>query len=124
MDYDSLKDSLNGFLGRYTGEERRPVFFDIDHTRPELRALEQAFTLISTEADNLLQWRIAMPRYHEVHPPAWRISDSTQGRWSVLLLELLGYRSKRNQDLCPETSTALQRVPGRLQSFFSILDPG
>ena len=124
MNYENLKNSLNDFLGRYAGAERRPVFHDIDQTLPELRSLELAFPRIRTEADNLLQWRIAMPRYHEVHPPAWRISNSTRGSWSVFLLDLLGYHSKRNQGLCPQTSTALQRIPGRLQSFFSILDPG
>jgi len=65
-----------------------------------------------------------MPRYHEVNPPSTEISTSTEGNWNVFMLELLGRRPERNRARCPDTCAALQQVPGILQAFFSVLEPG
>jgi len=40
------------------------------------------------------------------------------------MLELLGHRPPRNQVHCEATCAALRRVPGILQTFFSVLEPG
>jgi aspartyl/asparaginyl beta-hydroxylase (cupin superfamily) len=109
---------------RYAGWDQRPVFFDIDAICPELRELERAYPRIRAEADALLAQRVAMPRYHEVNPPSTEISTSTDGNWNVFMLELLGRRPERNRARCPDTCAALQRVPGILQAFFSVLEPG
>jgi len=124
MDYHGVKTAINRFLLRYAGWDQRPVFFDIDAICPELRALEQAYPQIRAEADALLDQRVAMPRYHDVNPPATEISASTEGNWKVFMLELLGHRPERNRARCVATCAALQRVPGVLQAFFSVLEPG
>jgi len=124
MDYHGFKSAINRFLLRYAGWDRRPVFFDIDAVCPELRELERAYPSIRAEADALLDQRVSMPRYHEVNPPAKEISASTQGNWNVFMLELLGHRPERNRARCTATCAALRRVPGVLQAFFSVLEPG
>jgi aspartate beta-hydroxylase len=124
MDYHGVKSAVNRFLLRYVGWDRRPVFFDIDAICPQLRELERAYPRIRAELDSLLAQRVAMPRYHEVNPPSTEISASTDGNWNVFMLELLGRRPERNRARCPETCAALQRVPGVLQAFFSVLEPG
>jgi aspartyl/asparaginyl beta-hydroxylase (cupin superfamily) len=124
MDYHGIKSAVNRFLLRYAGWDQRPVFFDIDAICPELRELERAYPRIRAEADALLAQRVAMPRYHEVNPPSTEISTSTDGNWNVFMLELLGRRPERNRARCPDTCAALQRVPGILQAFFSVLEPG
>jgi aspartate beta-hydroxylase len=124
MDYHGVKSAVNRYLLRYAGQDRRPVFFDIDSICPELRALEHAYPLIRAEADALLEQRVAMPRYHEVNPPATEISSTTQGNWNVFMLELLGHRPESNRARCPATCAALDRVPNILQAFFSVLEPG
>jgi aspartate beta-hydroxylase len=124
MDYHGVKSAINRFLLRYAGWDQRPVFFDIDATCPALRELERAYPLIRAEVDALLEERVAMPRYHDVNPPATEISASTAGNWKVFMLELLGHRPQRNRARCPATCAALQRVPGILQAFFSVLEPG
>jgi aspartate beta-hydroxylase/beta-hydroxylase len=124
MDYHGFKSAVNRYLLRYAGEEQRPVFFDIDTVCPQLHALEQAYPHIRAEAEALLAQRVAMPNYHEVNPPAKAISSSTDGNWKVFMLELLGHRPERNRTRCPATCAAVERVPGVLQAFFSVLEPG
>ena len=124
MDYHGPKNAINRFLLRYAGWDRRPVFFDIDAVRPELRELERAYPRIRAELDALLEQRVDMPRYHEVNTPATEISSSTEGNWKVFMLELLGRKPERNRAQCPGTCAALERVPGVLQAFFSVLEPG
>jgi aspartyl/asparaginyl beta-hydroxylase (cupin superfamily) len=124
LDYHLPKTAVNHLLLRYAGYDRRPVFFDIDAICPQLRELERAYPSIRKELDGLMQRRVAMPRYHEVNRPATEISSSTPGNWNVFMLELLGHHPEQNRALCPETCAALAKVPGVLQAFFSILDPG
>ena len=124
MDYHAIKSAVNRFLLGYAGWDGRPVFFDIDAVCPQLRALERAFPRIRAEIDALTQRHVGMPSYHEVNPPATEISTTTDGAWRVFMLELLGHRPERNRALCPETCAALAEVPGVLQAFFSVLEPG
>ena len=124
MDYHGVKSAVNRFLLRYAGWDQRPVFFDIDALCPQLRELERAFPLIRAELDSLLEQHVAMPNYHEVNPPSTAISTSTAGNWKVFMLELLGHRPERNRARCPATCAALEKVPGILQAFFSVLEPG
>jgi aspartate beta-hydroxylase/beta-hydroxylase len=124
MDYHGVKSAVNRFLLHYVGGNRRPVFFDIDQVCPELRGLEQAYPQIRKELDALMQERVAMPNYHEVNRPATEISSTTQGNWKVFMLELLGHRPGQNRARCPATIDAVKKVPGVLQAFFSVLEPG
>ena len=124
MDYHGVKSAVNRFLLRYAGGNRRPVFFDVDEVCPELRGLERAYPQIRQELDALMAERVAMPNYHEVNRPATEISSTTAGNWKVFMLELLGHRPEQNRARCPATIAALQKVPGVLQAFFSVLEPG
>lgn len=124
MDYHGIKDTINRFLLHYAGWNRRPVFFDIDAIRPELRGLEEAYPQIRAELDALMARRVQMPNYHEINKPSTEISATTPGNWKVFMLELLGHKPERNRALCPATCAALAKVPGVLQAFFSVLEPG
>jgi len=124
MDYHGPKNLVNRFLLRYAGWDKRPVFFDIDQIQPALRVLEREFPAIQAEADALLAERVAMPNYHAVNPPSTEISSTTPGNWKVFMLELLGHKPEANRKRCPKTCAALAQVPGVLQAFFSVLEPG
>jgi len=124
MDYHAAKTAVNRFLLRYAGRDARPVFFDIDAVCPELHELERAYPKIRAELDALFAQRVAMPNYHDVNKPATEISSTTEGNWKVFMLELLGHRPERNRARCPDTCAALAKVPGVLQAFFSVLEPG
>lgn len=124
MDYHRVKSALNRYLLGYAGRESRPVYFEVDAVCPQLRGLERAYPSIRAEFDALLERRVGMPQYHEVNRPATEISASTEGNWNVFMLELLGHRPDVNRAHCPATCEALAQVPGVLQAFFSVLDPG
>lgn len=123
-DYHKYKDVVNRYLARKAGGKKRPVFFDVDDTCPEFRELERSWSDIRAEVDALLADHVTMPRYHEVNTPATDISGTTQGRWNVFLLELLGHKPKGNRAHCPKTCAALKNVPNLVQAFFSVLAPG
>jgi aspartate beta-hydroxylase/beta-hydroxylase len=124
LDYHAPKRAVNQLLLHYAGEDQRPVFYDIDEVCPQLRELERAYPKIRTELDALLAQRTPMPRYHEVNSPAKEISSTTDGNWNVFMLEVLGHHAERNCERCRATCGALKQVPGVLQAFFSILEPG
>lgn len=124
LDYHPYKRALNRYLAGPSGGDRRPVFWNIDDVCPQLHELEKAYPRIRAEAEALLASRTDMPAYHEINRPATEIASTTEGRWNVFMLELLGHRLEGNLARCPETAKALERVPGRLQAFFSVLEPG
>ena len=124
LDYHAPKRAVNNLLLHYAGEDHRPVFYDIDDICPQLRELERAYPKILAELNALLALRAPMPRYHEVNSPAKEISSTTEGSWNVYMLEVLGHRAEQNRARCPATCAALSQVPGVLQAFFSILEPG
>lgn len=124
IDYHPFKNAVNRYLAGPSGGEGRPAFWNIDAVCPELRRLEAAYPLIRAEVEALLDDQDSMPTYHEINAPSTEIAATTKGRWNVFMLELLGYRARRNLARCPETAQVLKQVPGRLQAMFSVLDPG
>ncbi|WP_198962718.1 aspartyl/asparaginyl beta-hydroxylase domain-containing protein [Mangrovitalea sediminis] len=124
MDYHRFKSAVNRYLARHIGGDSRPVYYDIDQYCPALHHLEAAYPAIRTEVETLLSEHLDMPEYHVVNPPAKEISSTTAGRWNVFMLELLGYKLEDNLARCPETARVLERIPGKVQAFFSILEPG
>jgi aspartyl/asparaginyl beta-hydroxylase (cupin superfamily) len=124
MDYHIFKSALNRYLSRYVGGERRPVFFDVGKAYPALARVTDNFPAIRAEYDRLVAEWEAFPQYHEVDSGEAAISNTTPKRWSVFLLEILGHRPKANRACCPDTCRILDRIPGLIQAFFSILEPG
>jgi aspartate beta-hydroxylase len=124
LDYHLPKALLNGFLSPYVGGEQRPVFFDVEKTYPALSAVTDRYAVIRAEFDRLLEEWQTLPLYHDIDSGEAKISNTTAKRWSVFLLEILGHRPQVNRACCPETCRVLESVPGLIQAFFSILDPG
>jgi aspartate beta-hydroxylase len=124
LDYHVPKAMLNGCLAPYVGGKRRPVFFDVAATYPALAAVTESYPVIREEFDRLLEEWEALPAYHDLDSGEAKIANVTPKRWSVFLLEILGHRPALNRECCPETCRVLSQVPGLIQAFFSILDPG
>ena len=116
----------NPFYDLFIGGSRRPVFFDIDRTMPELRAIDAAYDEIREELERLLPQQDRMPRYHELDDDLLYSSGRfhRDKRWSVFVLYCYGAWPEENRRLCPKTCAALEKVPYVNQAFFSILDPG
>jgi aspartyl/asparaginyl beta-hydroxylase (cupin superfamily) len=117
---------LNPFYDVYTGGKRRPVVFDIDETFPALREIDRDCAAIREELEAILPRKSGMPRYHEIDSDLVYASGRyhRDKDWKVFMLECMGVPSERNRRLCPRTASAIDRVPGLIQAFFSILDAG
>jgi aspartyl/asparaginyl beta-hydroxylase (cupin superfamily) len=126
FNYELLLVPVNGVFDLYTGGSRRPVFFDVDATRPELRELDRNFPAIREELVALLPQKQAIPRYHELDAVQYNISAEVDPDkdWKVFYLYAMGEWPEANRASCPKTSALLEKIPGLFQAFFSILDGG
>jgi aspartyl/asparaginyl beta-hydroxylase (cupin superfamily) len=106
--------------------DRRPAFHNIDDVRPELRILDQNFAVIRDELDAVLAEKAIIPRYHEVTARETYISGTIDPDkdWRVFMLRTPLGIPRKNQSRCPRTTELTGRIPGVVQAFFSILDPG
>lgn len=126
MTYDDWLRGVNRLFDLHTGGPRRPVFFDIDATRPELRRLDGAFPAIREELLGILPRKGQIPRYHELDRMQHYISGKVDPErdWKVFYLDAMGEKPAANRAACPRTAALLDGIPGLFQAFFSILDGG
>lgn len=119
-------DLLNRLFRRHVGGAQRPPFFDIDATYPSLRLLDRNYPVIREELLAVLQEQERIPRYHEISKAETYISGTVDPAksWRVFMLAHVSGGIPTNQARCPRTSALLGQIPGLLQAFFSILDPG
>ena len=124
MDYHVFKSILNGYLSLHVRGRQRPVYLDVKRDYPPLDRVTRAFPVIKAEFERLLAEWADLPRYHDIDPGEKKISDASAKRWNVFMLDVLGHKPAANRACCPETCRVIDRIPGLIQAFFSILDPG
>ena len=126
FDYEKLLVPLNVFYDLHTGGRRRPVFFDIDATRPELRVFDRNFAAIREEVLGILPRKQGLPSYHELDAAQYNISARVdpEKSWKIFYLWAMGETPEANAALCPNTTSLLSDIPGLFQAFFSILEAG
>jgi aspartyl/asparaginyl beta-hydroxylase (cupin superfamily) len=126
INYESLLIPLNKFYDLHVGGPRRPVFFDIAATRPELLELDRNFPVIREELLGILPDRRAIPRYHELDEMQYNISARVDPEkdWKVYPLDVMGVRPSAFCARCPRTTALLDGIPGLFEAFFSILEGG
>lgn len=127
MQIESIAGALNALYFREAGGAQRPPFFDIDATYPALRVFDNHLADIQAELAPLLRDHTRIPRYHEISQTQSYISGTVdpEKSWRVFMLKWFGGGGlEANRARCPRTVELVERVPGVLQAFFSILDPG
>ncbi len=125
LDYHIFKGAVNSYLSLYTGGKERPAYFDVRATYPALDELTKGYPDIKAELEGVLRERPRLRRYQDIDPGEAKIANANPGKdWSVFMLYILGHRPEANRALCPKTCALLDRVPGLIQAFFSVLDPG
>jgi aspartyl/asparaginyl beta-hydroxylase (cupin superfamily) len=126
MDYEMLLVPLNKFYDLHTGGPKRPIFFDIATTRPELLELDRNFPIIREELMAVLPEKRMIPRYHEIDQMQYNISArvNPDRDWKVFPLNLMGVKPEAFCARCPRTMTLLDGIPGLFEAFFSILEGG
>lgn len=110
---------LSAFLGRQSSVGDRPVFDSADF--PWAARLEAAAPTIRRELDAVMARVDELPAFHEISPDQRRISKGAD--WKTFILFGFGYRAETNCALCPDTTRALEAIPGLRTAFFSILAP-
>jgi aspartate beta-hydroxylase/beta-hydroxylase len=126
LDYESLLIPLNKFYDLHIGGNRRPVFFDIATTRPELLELDRNFGVIREELMGILPEKNAIPRYHELDQMQYNISArvNPDKDWKIYPLNIMGVKPDAFCGRCPRTMSMLEQIPGLFEAFFSILEGG
>ena len=112
--------SCERLVNRYSLIADKPAFDAAEF--PWTALLEQNADAIKRECETILQFDSAIPSFHEISPDQKRIS--TDDRWKTYLLFAMGQKAEGNCNRCPETTRALESIPGMTTAFFSILSPG
>lgn len=84
--------------------------------------LEAHWTDIREEVDELLQYREALPTFHDIAEDATSISQDD--KWKTFFLYGYGEKEETNCARCPRTTELIEQIPGMVTAFFSILAPG
>ena len=125
INYEKLLIPLNKFFDLHIGGSRRPVFFDIAATRPELLELDRNFRVIREELLGVLAEKRSIPRYHELDQMQYNISarvDPEKG--------LEGFPTQHHGDEAGGVLRVVRGrgaaggIPGLFEAFFSILEGG
>lgn len=85
------------------------------------RQLEDNWTLIRDELQEVLKGRERIPSFHEVSEEQLRITRDD--KWKTYMFSLYGRRIDENCKACPETTRLIESIPGMKTAFFSVLGP-
>ncbi|MEV4317502.1 aspartyl/asparaginyl beta-hydroxylase domain-containing protein [Actinocrispum sp. NPDC049592] len=124
MNTKPIQDAVSNWFKRTAGGPERPVMFDIDQTYPALRRLDNGYSDIRAELEEVLKNRDVLPAYHDLDPDQADISNVTPKEWKIYYLWAMGERAEPNASKCPKTAALVGSIPNVFQAFFSILEPG
>ena len=85
-------------------------------------ALEASWETIRDEAAALLRDRRSVPSIREISPDHAKIA--LDDKWRSFFLWAYGKRADLNCARCPETARIVEKVPGMLSAFFSVMLAG
>ncbi|WP_022834873.1 aspartyl/asparaginyl beta-hydroxylase domain-containing protein [Salisaeta longa] len=111
--------SLDWLFGRFSRVGDRPVHDPAQF--PWTQHLEAHWEEIRDELEAILQYREALPSFHDIAEDASTISDE---KWKTFFFYGYGTKAEENCARCPRTTELIERVPGMTTAFFSILAPG
>ena len=121
----AYRDLMNNLFYVWVGRDKRPVYYDVAETFPELGLADEHYETIRRELMAVLPQQEQMRLYHDVDGGQRLISGNDEKAWRVFFLRVIGDRVKLPADeLCPKSVEVMQRIPNLLEAFFSILEPG
>ncbi len=98
-----------------------PAFFE-NGVFPWVAEFESQWPQIRKELDAILGMRDELPSLQDIQPD--QVTISPDSKWKTFVLWGFGERSEPNCARCPDTSRAIERIPGMNAAWFSILAPG
>jgi beta-hydroxylase len=112
--------ALDAAFGQFSKVGDKPVH---DASRFEWTTrLEDNWTVMRDELDEILQYRDVLPNFHDIAEDASTISQDDD--WKTFFLYGYGVKAEENCARCPRTTELVEQVPGMTTAFFSILSPG
>lgn len=87
-----------------------------------VKLLEDNWTTIRAELDNILQSVETIPNFQDLSPDQYSITQDD--RWKTFFFYAYGFKSDINCQKCPHTTSLIEQIPGMTTAFFSILLPG
>jgi beta-hydroxylase len=112
--------SLDWLFGTYSLVGDKPVHDPSNFAWA--RQLEDNWTVMREELNNILQHREALPNFHDITEDASTISQDD--KWKTYFFYGYGKKAEENCARCPRTTELIEQVPGMTTAFFSILSPG
>lgn len=114
-----LRDPVNGFLARQSRFGDSPVIDPV--LVPGLIDVADQWEAMRDEVLPLMQERENIPPLGKISPDHRRIASSPA--WKSFFFSGYGYHSHANQQRCPAIMQAINRVPGVVVAFLSIMEP-
>lgn len=105
---------------RCSAVDNPPVY--ANDVLPWSREIEAEWWRIRRELDGIMQWKDALPAFHQI--ASYVSAISADQSWKTFLLCGYGRRSEEAIRRCPETWRSLRKVPGLKSAMFSIFEPG
>jgi ornithine lipid ester-linked acyl 2-hydroxylase len=96
-------------------------FFD-ETSFPWVKSVAELTPKIQAELAEVLARRDTLPNIQDISPDQRQLS--TDAGWKTFYFYGYGLKSDLNCARCPDTTTALQRIPGMVSGYYSILAPG
>ena len=96
-------------------------FFDAE-AFPWIREVLELTPGIQAELAQVMTRRESLPNFQDISPEQRELTNDAG--WKTFFFFGYGLRSERNCALCPQTVRALQKIPGMVSGYYSILAPG
>jgi ornithine lipid ester-linked acyl 2-hydroxylase len=95
-------------------------FFPLERF-PWVTYIEDNWTVIREEAEQLLDDQAALPNFQEISKDQIEITDDD--RWKTFFIYGYGFEAKLGVEMCPRTAELMRQIPGMTTAMISILSP-
>jgi beta-hydroxylase len=116
-----LGEGLIRLVERLIFNSKDPAFYSTDQFY-WVKKMEADYPKIKAELLRVMQDYPSIPELKKLSEEQQRIVKGNQ--WKSFFFYAYGRDIEKNCMRCPDTSKALQQIPGMLSAFFSILEPG
>jgi ornithine lipid ester-linked acyl 2-hydroxylase len=111
---------IDRFLVRFSTIPNQPI---LPNTLfPWTAELEGNWQLVQAEAESLLRDRMSVPSVREISADHEKIA--VDEKWRSFFFWAYGIRADANCDRCPQTAQLLDKIPGLLSAFYSVMLAG
>jgi beta-hydroxylase len=116
-----LRDWNLNFYNKFISN---PPYLDSDKYFPEHKILENNWTLIRDEINEMVAKTNSLPKFHDVDDGQEFISNNDGKAWNMFLVKTYGFWHKQNSKLCPKIVELFKPFKDVSSISISFLSPG